>query len=497
MSAAAKTVVEAFRPLFEPRAIAIAGASAKAVSAGNRFIRVLRDSGYDGAIYPIHPTAASIEGLPAFRSIGEAPEPVDYAYLTVPAGQVPGILEAARGRLKFAQVMASADHDTNAAWEREIRSLAQAGGVRLIGPNCMGTHSPRGRFTFMEGVSVEPGAIGIGCQSGGLGMDILRRGQALGLRFSGLVTLGNCIDVEPSDLLEFYLADPETKVVGLYVEDVKDGRRFAELVRANRGRKPIVLLVGGTTSLGQQAAASHTGALGGTGRAWEALARQAGLVLTQTLNSFLNGLQASLWLTPKRLEGSAAVTLFGNGGGTSVLATDTVSRAGLGLAAMTKEAMDEFAGLALPPGASLANPIDLPASVLQQEQGRISARILDVTRRHAHPHAVLAHLNLPVILGYRHVSGFMPNLIAAMLDNSGSAGTRPHLLLVLRSDGSEEVDAWKRTFRSAATARSVPTFDEIPEAVDALAGFCRYEQFLTRRAGQQEPARRAAEATLV
>ncbi len=471
-------VLKEFRPLFRPDSIAVIGASANGTSAGNRFIRVLRDCGYRGRIFPIHPSAAEIEGIPAFRSLAETPEPTDYAYLTVPAKNAEAVLAGAGGRLRFAQVMASGDPETHHAWEDRLRELARQGGFRLVGPNCMGTHSPHGGYTFMEGAVIEPGGVGVACQSGGLGMDILRRGQNLGLRFSGLVTLGNSIDVGPSDLLEYYLHDPETRVVGLYVEDVKDGRRFQELVRKNKGRKPVVLLVGGVTGLGGKAAASHTGAMAGTDQAWRALARQTGMVLTDTLDTFLDALQLCLWLQPKPGR-EPVVTLFGNGGGASVLATDALDRAGFGLASPSPAAREEYARIKLPPGASLANPIDLPASVLKEEEGRVAARILDINRTLTAPYATIIHLNLPVILGYRHVPGFLPNLLNSVLGGADGADSAPHQILVLRSDRSEEADAWRREFRRAAMERGVPTFDEIPQAVDALAGFRGYEEFLS------------------
>lgn len=469
----------ALAPLFEPGSIAVAGASATGTSAGNRFIRILKASGYPGRIFPVHPTAAEIEGLPASASFADLPECVDYAYLTIPAGAAENALSEAAGKVRVAQVMASGDPGTQPRWEARLAALARRGNFRLIGPNCMGTHSPRGHYTFMEGVSLEPGAIGVGCQSGGLGMDILRRGQNLGLRFSGLVTLGNSIDVEPADILEYFLADPATRVVGLYVEDVKDGRRFQEIARRNRGGKPLVLLVGGTTRLGRAAAASHTGAMAGGSQAWQALARQTGIVLTETLDSFLDALQVCLWLTPKTQMEHTDVTLFGNGGGTSVLATDALDRAGLTLARPSDAARAAFSQIALPPGASTENPIDLPASVLKEDSGRVAARILQVNRDLVRPYATIVHLNLPVIMGYRHVDGFLPNLMNSVMGSvGGGSDAAPHQLLVLRSDRSEEVDGWRRSFRVAAAERGVPTFDEIPAAVDALAAFRRYEAFL-------------------
>lgn len=476
----------AFAPLFSPRSIAVVGASATGTTAGNRFLRLLAETEFGGQIYPIHPTAHEIEGHRAWPTLADTPEPVDYAYLTVPADRVEQVLAAGTGRLGFAQVMASTDPALMPAWEGRLRALAQAGGFRIIGPNCMGTHAPRGGYTFMEGAECTPGAVGIVSQSGGLGMDILRRGQTLGLRFSGLVTVGNCADLGPSDLLEFYLADPETRVIGLYVEDVKDGARFQRVLRANAGRKPVVLLAGGITAQGQAAAASHTGALAGSPQAWRALARQSGALLTDTLDTFLAMLAMCLWLRPGGPGPDSGVTLFGNGGGASVLATDALERAGLHLARPDPAARAAFDAITLPPGASLANPIDLPASVLRQEDGRVTARILDVNDRLVAPWATLVHLNLPVIMGYRHVPDFLPNLLNAVFGDPG-AGAAGHRVLVLRSDRSEEADAWRRTFRAEAAARGVPSFDEIPEAVAALSAWRDHERFF-RSAAADMPA---------
>lgn len=488
-------ILDAFQPLFSPRSIAVVGASATGTSAGNRFIRLLKSSGFSGKILPIHPKASQIEELPAYSSLEQVPGVVDYAYLTVPADRAEQVLSQAVGKLRFAQVMASGDDESMPQWQARLQRIARDGGFRIIGPNCMGTHSPQGRYTFMEGVELREGHVGTACQSGGLGMDILRRGQNLGLRFRSLVTLGNSIDVEPSDLLEFHLRDPHTQVIGLYVEDVKDGGRFQRLMRSNRGRKPIVLLVGGVTSAGSAAAASHTGALGGTQQAWQALARQTGAILTETLDTFLHALLLCQCLKPSAADGPASVTLFGNGGGTSVLATDALDRAGFTLAVPPQEARNRLEAIALPPGASLRNPIDLPASVLKEEEGRVAARILDIDRRITAPYATLIHLNLPVIMGYRHVTGFLGNLLDAVLGAEGSEEGGPHRLLVLRSDRSEEVDAWRRTFRNAAAERGVATFDEIPEAVDALRFYRCYERFLAATGAAGSPRMAAATAT--
>lgn len=473
-----------FDRLFTPRSIAVVGASAQNVSQGNRYIRVLKEFGFQGAIYPIHRNAGEIEGLKAYPSVSSVPEPVDYLYATVPAPHVAGILKEARGRLAFAQIMASPDADVTADWPEELLAAAAASGIRLLGPNCMGTHSPRGRMTFVDGALPAQGDVGIASQSGGLGMDILRRGQSVGLQFSGLVTLGNSIDLGPCDLLEFYLEDAATRVVGLYIEDVKDGRRFFDILRQNRGRKPVVVLVGGTTQQGRKAALSHTGALGGGGTAWSALSRQTGVILSQTLDEFLDDLQLCRFLPAQPTGEEPTIILFGNGGGASVLATDAAVRAGFSLALVPPAAEAELATLKIPPGSSLANPIDMPAGVLQEEGGRMAGKVLAIVCRHARPKVVVAHLNLSVIYGYRHVADFLPNLFASLTSGLSKAGGGGHFVLVGRSDGRPEVEDWKRELRAAANANRIPFFDELPQAVNALRKFSTFEQFLHRRAGR-------------
>src|SRR5579862_8560851 len=171
-------VIDFFRPLIEPRRVAVVGASAAGNGPANNFLRHLRAYGYAGTIYPIHPTADSVEGLTAYRSLGETPETIDYAYVAVAAGRVSEVIRQAAGRLRFAQVMSSgfAESAHGGAAQAALLAAARTAGVRLLGPNCMGTHSPRGRLTFVSGPDVALGTVGVLAQSGGLSVDILRRG---------------------------------------------------------------------------------------------------------------------------------------------------------------------------------------------------------------------------------------------------------------------------------------------------------------------------------
>jgi len=478
----AASVVEKFKALFEPKTVAVVGASTRSMSLPNVFIRRLREHGYAGAIYPIHPSAAEIEGIAAYRSLAEAPATVDYAYIAIPAAQVPPLLTHAGGRVRFAQVISSGfgEVDEGRELQEKLVAAAHAGGMRLLGPNCMGIYSPRGRVTFAEVGTLETGRVGVLSQSGGLGTDIIRRGLNRGLKYSGLVTVGNCADLGAADLLEFYCADPQTKVIGMYVETAKDGRRLFEILREARAAKPVVILKGGRTRQGRAAAVSHTGALAGDDRAWVALSRQTGCVMAETLDEFIDTLLVFQALTPRPLSPTRRVVLFGNGGGASVLATDHFARLGLEVEPFEKSTVDALAALKLPPGTSITNPVDTPVGTLQQEDGRVAEKILEAIYANGRPDALVMHLNLSAFAG-RAKDEVLDNLVQAALRVQARFPGQAHFMLVLRSDGEPALESRKRAFRARAVALEIPVYDEMINAGRALAALAWHERFVHAR----------------
>jgi acyl-CoA synthetase (NDP forming) len=481
---AQQTVIEQFTPLFAPKTVAVVGASTKGTALPNVFIRRIREFGFSGEIYPIHPSADEIDGLKAYRSLADTPHPVDYAYIAVSAAQIPSMLAAARGRVRYAQVISSGfgEVDEGKALQEELAAAARAGGMRLLGPNCLGIYTPRGHVTFAEIGPREVGPVGVISQSGGLGTDIIRRGLARGLKFSGLITVGNCADITPSDLLEFYLADAQTRVIGMYIETAKDGRRLFEILRAAQAAKPVVILKGGRTKQGIAAAASHTGSLAGDDRVWVALSRQTGCILVNTLDEFIDALLIFQALTPRPAHPTRRVVLFGNGGGTSVLATDYFARLALDVTPFGEQTQDALAALKLPPGTSITNPVDCPVGTLQQEEGRVAEKILDIIYGSGRPEALVMHLNLSAFVG-RTKPEVLDNLVAAALRVQEHYPGLAHFVLVLRSDGEPSLEERKREFRAKAVALGVPVYDEMSNAGMALAALAAYERFVHSRGG--------------
>lgn len=463
-------VLERFAPLFEPKTVAVIGASSTSVTMANTFIRRIKAFSYPGKIYPIHPSAKEIEDVPAYPKLCETPEPIDYAYIAISAKRVPGLLAEADGQVKYAQVLSSGFGETEdgKALERDLLAAAREGGCRLIGPNCLGMYSPRGRITFPINPPEEVGRVGIVSQSGGLGTDIIKRGQSRGVRFSGVVTVGNSVDIGPVDLLEYYLADEQTKVVGLYLEGVRDGRRLFDLLRSTQAPKPVVILKGGRSEQGHTAAASHTGALAGNQRAWQALASQTTVSLVRTVDEFIDALLAfqNIRLRPERP--TRRVVLFGNGGGTGVLATDYFAELGLDVTPFESPAREALEALNLPPGTSVANPIDTPVATLQEENGWIAGKILERVNAYSTPDAIVMHLNLASFVGRGEIDP-IDNLIRVAEQVQSSQIETTHFFLVLRSDGSADLDDVRRRYRERALAVGIPVFDELTNAAQALS----------------------------
>lgn len=492
-------VREHFRPLFEPRAIAIVGASASARTRANDVLDFTLSMGFGGAVYPIHPAADTINGLTAYRSFADCPTPIDYAFIAIAAARVPELLRAGGERVRFAQIMASGFGETaeGAARERELLAIAREKGVRLIGPNCLGTYSPRGHLAYIRDCPREAGGVGVALQSGGISTDMLRRGVQRGLRYSGVVSIGNCIDLGASDFLEYFLADPGTRVIGFYVESPRDGRRFFEFLRDARARKPVVILKGGRTRAGQRIASTHTGALAGDDRLWTALSRQTGATIVDSVDELIDTLLAFQCVGPRVERPGDAAFLVGNGGGASVLATDAMARLGVRVPGMREDTRRALRSLDLPAGTSFDNPMDTPSGALRMHDGRIAGSLLAAILAAERPDAILFHINMPQFLTNASIPDrVFDNLVDGIIETRIADPDATPILLALRSDGSAAIDERKRSARDRALAAGVPVFDEIASALSALTHFQQYERFRHRRsAGSTDTAGETAIAS--
>lgn len=467
-----------FSALFNARRIAVLGASSKKSTMANRFIANIIEGGFPGTIIPVNPSAGTIEGLPAIASLAELDEPVDYAFVALPGKHVASSLAAGAGKVRFAQVISSGfgEVEEGKALEAELVATVREAGIRLIGPNCLGTHSSAGRYSFVPQAPLAEGATAVISQSGGLSVDILRTGAARGIDFHSVISIGNSADVNAAELLRSHLANDQVRVIGLYLESLGIAREVMDVLAQATVRKPVVLLAGGRTQGGSRAATSHTGALAGNHRLWPAIARQAGITLVDSLPDFASALHALSTLDLARPLGAAQAVLFGNGGGASVLGADALDRQGIATTPLPQPVIDRLEALDVPPGNGFHNPIDVPAGTLAVKKGAIAQDIVTLVLDGAAPSLLITHLNVGIIqrnLGATHgdVTGTIIDSLAAARD-AAKAGT--HQLLVLKGDGSDATQELITGYAQRARANGIPVFAAFEDA--ALAARAVIEQ---------------------
>lgn len=475
---------EETRAWFFPKTVLAVGASRSGASLANIFVQRQREFGYAGRLFVLHPEADEISGAPCVRDAAEIGEPVDFAYVAVPGPNVPELLARWAGQVRIAQVITSGFRETGPdgrRLEEEMVRVARAGGIRLVGPNCIGTYSPGGGLTLVDNAPPEPGDIGVASQSGVVAADVVKIGGFHGGRFSQVASIGNCADVDLVDVYEHFVADPGTRVIGLYAEDVGRGRAFLDALGRAEGRKPTVLLKGGLTERGQRSAALHTGALASDQRVWRGIAAQFGVSLTSSIEAFAHSLVGlSLWRGRGTPRGRRCC-LVGPGGVMSVLGTDMFRDAGLEVPELSDETLSPLGDLRLPPGHSLRNPIDTPVGVLAARGGRAFGEILAQVARSGEVDWFVVHLSLQNLFSY------LPDPDVALehaVDGLLAAATEPGALarwcLVLRTNGDPALEEVRARHRARAAAQRLPVFTRLEDAAAAIADMVAFEEHAAR-----------------
>ena len=348
--------------LFHPRSIAVVGVPSGDPRGGN-FLRALRALGYDEehALYPVNPKLTEVAGLPCYASLLDVPGPIDHVISQVPAAAVPGIVghcieRGVRTLQLFTAGFSETGDPERAAIERDAVRRAVEANIRVIGPNCMGLYVPEERIAFTGNPPTESGSVFLLSQSGVNTADLIFRLGALGLRFSKAVSYGNGADLAAHDFLDYAATDPQTAVVGAYIEGVPDGPAFAAALRRCARTKPTVILKGGLSAAGARAVSSHTGSLAGSVEVFEALCRQSGALRVESMAE-LRDMLVALTSSTRQVHGHR-VAMLSSGGGVGVLATDAFARVGLDVPELpeaTREQLSEFIPIA---GTSARNPID-------------------------------------------------------------------------------------------------------------------------------------------
>ena len=346
---------------FNPGSVAVVGVSRKIGAFGGAlFLRQYRESGFRGALYPIHPEADEIDGLRAYPNLSSLPEVPELVILAVKAKLVPSVLEeCARVGARHIHIFASGFSEIGtregAERERRITAIARQNGLLVIGPNCMGPYCPSSGLTAWGAVPGKPGPIGVISQSGGLTQRLTEYLYSLGIGTEKAVSMGNAAVLEGPDYLEFMAEDDRIQTIAMYLESAGDGRRLLHLAREVGKKKPIVIWKGGESDVGARTVASHTGSMAGERRLWDALFRQTGAVQARSMNDWADALLALCLLPAPRGKG---VFLIGGGGGSSVSNGDTCVHHGLEVPRLSEPTMERLRETVPTAGSIAGNPLD-------------------------------------------------------------------------------------------------------------------------------------------
>ncbi|MCG3753779.1 acetate--CoA ligase family protein [Amycolatopsis sp. Poz14] len=403
-------ILAAMNRIMKPAAVAVIGASAEDGKIGNSVMKNLVNGGYAGEIYPINPKAAEILDRKAYPSIADVPGDVDVAVFAIPAKFVPAALEEAgeKGVAGAILIPSGFGETGNIELQNEVLAIARKHGVRILGPNIYGYYyTPENlSATFCTPYDVK-GGVALSSQSGGIGMAILGFSRSAGMGVSAIVGVGNKADIDEDDLLTFFEHDDNTELVAMHLEDLKDGRAFAETAKRVSAKKPVVVLKAGRTSEGAKAAGSHTGALAGNDRVYDDILRQSGVIRAPGLNDLLEYARGVPKLpTPK---GENVVIITG-AGGSGVLLSDACVDNGLTLMRIPDD-LDAAFREYIPPFGAAGNPVDItggePPSTYRNtialglSDDRIHSLVLGYWHTIVTPPMVFAELVVDVVEEFR------------------------------------------------------------------------------------------------
>lgn len=364
--------------MFHPKSVAIVGASSNPLAwGGTSFLRRLLKLGFEGRLYPVNPNDTEIQGLKAYPDVRSLPEVPDLVIIAVPASAVPQVLEdcivaGVKNVHVFTSGFAETGLEEGRVLDGEITEIIRRGGLRVVGPNCMGLYVPGSKLAYFGAEPVASGPVAFLSQSGGHTEMLTEYAQDLGVYFSKAISFGNARGLQVIDFLEYLAQDPETSIIAMYLEGISEGNRFTRLIRSINRTKPVIIWKGGLTESGSRAVTSHTGSLAGEERVWDAFFAQTGAVRVGSLEEIVDMAMAFLHLKSSR---GKRTLLVGGGGGNSVAMADICSREGLEVPHLTEETRKELNTFIRLAGNSARNPVD---AWMLQESVELFRRALEL-----------------------------------------------------------------------------------------------------------------------
>lgn len=438
--------------LFEPRSIAIIGASQDEEKIGHQLVKNIISAGYSGQIYPINPRGGEILGLPVFTSLEEIADEIDIACIAIPAKYVFEAVEScAANGVKFIPIITSGFSEIgNLDDEKKIVSYARAHGVRILGPNIFGLYSAVPSLNATFGPSdISRGSVAILTQSGALGIAMIGKTSVENLGLSAIISVGNKADLDEADLLDYLIEQPQTKVILMYIEGVRDGQRLVQSLKRATKIKPVVVIKSGRSERGAAAAASHTGSLAGADEIFDDVMRQCGVLRAESLQEAFDWCK---FLANAPVPHGENTVILTNGGGIGVLATDACEKFGVKLYDNIADLRETFAPVT-PDFGSTKNPIDLTGQTTLIDYRDSLEAALENDNIHA------------VIAIYCESGLFDIDTAAEVIETSFQQYLERNKPIMFSAFGGETIDQFIVSLRE----RGVPVSTDVYSAVSCLS----------------------------
>lgn len=466
--------LSSFRKIFYPRSVAIVGVSRSSANFGGQFfLKNLLRAEYPGKIYPINPTAKEINGIPAYPDISALPEAADLFIVCVPARFVPSILEEChRKGIRNIHILSSGFRELGspeaAGLEDEVRRIAVKHRLNVIGPNCMGPYVPASRLMLWGQIPASPGSLAFLSQSGTLTQRMSEHAHFMGMGISKAVSFGNATVLDSCDFLEYLARDDDTRVIGMYLESVRDGRRFLNIARSISTMKALVVWKGGETPSGAGTVASHTGSLAGQDAIWEGALKQSGVIRVHSLEEVAESAMALINLPPPR---GRRVFILGGGGGFGVYYADVCTRLGLAVPPLTGDTLEKVTALVPHVGSFALNPVDAWASF---SSVGLMGKILDLVFESPDLDMIIVDRMVPrdtyLIPPEEGTDG-----VQASIDYFRMNRGRKPLAVVVDGGGADPFLASEAArMRQRFCRAGIPAYQSFPSAARALADLASY-----------------------
>ncbi len=468
-----------FHALFHPRSIAHVGASPKQVPGRFNFTGFMHQMKYAGELYPVNPKYDEILGYKCYPDLRSIPGTIDLVILAIPAVLCPDILrEVPATKIKYVVIHTSGFGEIKKNHlDEEILTLAREKEFRIVGPNCMGIFSQKGRIGFWSShaeILDTPGSVGLISQSGGHGINTMENGIDTGIAFNKTISLGNQLDISITEVLQAFDRDESLGVIGIYMESIRDGRGFMEIVRKTTAQKPVIIWKGGRTPTGQAAAATHTGSMAGNEKIFAAAIQQAGAIPADDMSEFINLIRL---LQPGHDLPGRHFGIFSPGGGNTVNLSDLFSaQPNITIPRLSPESQKKLSKLLPEENVDVKNPVDIGAAASHNLPA-----IFEIMAAEPGIQTILLFLGVDFYQEFDN-DDLCADIVAAMADTMLTifkARKKSFCVLVQQQrQNNERMDRFKRVTLSILSEKRIPwistPFKEAATTLNKIVGYSNY-----------------------